>query len=109
MDPIQQRINEALAVEAAALAQERLDAATAPGLELQQLEVKRDAEASSEAEFQSKLSDQRQRLHDEHQRLLQSEAQITEARRTALNMPGPSVRPPPIIRAQPPTPVRRPP
>ena len=109
VDPIQARIDEALAAEAVTLAQERLAAAAARDQELQALQEQRNADAAAEAEFQTKLAEQRQLLHDEHQRLLTSEANITEARRAAINMPGPSSRPnPPIIRAQPPTPVRRP-
>ena len=66
VDPVQARINEALAAEAVTLAQERLATAAARDQELQALQEKRDADAAAEAEFQSKLAEQRQLLHDEH-------------------------------------------
>ena len=103
LDPIQIRINEALATEAAALAQERLDAAAARERELEEFQQAEADKAASEAQFQSLLQAQRQKLREEHQRILDSEASIAAARRTAM-VSAPVRQPAPIIRAQPPTP-----
>ena len=101
VDPVQKRVQEALAAEAAQLAEERRRIADLHQQELDQQEA---ARASEEAAFQAQLQIQRQNLLDEHQRLLALE----QSRRQAA-VSGPSTRPPtpaPIIRTQPPTPAR---
>merc|ERR1711905_25904 len=80
--------------------------------EADELHLQEQARLSDEATFQARLQEQRNKLLEEHQRILDSDANIAAARRTAFSSTaGPSYRatPPPSIRPQPPTPTHHPP
>ena len=108
VDPIERRIQEALAAEAAALAEERQQAAVAHEQEILKAQQERDAKAAEDAQFQARLEQNRQLLHKEHQHIMANEEAINNARLLSLApASGSGHRPPaPTIRPQPPTPAR---
>ena len=70
VDTLQQRVREALAAEAAALAEEHLRATALHDQELEWIQQQEAARASEEAAFQAQLQIQRQNLLDEYQCIL---------------------------------------